>query len=203
MLLCREKNDQIHKTFWELFHHWRPSSQFNDLKKKKKLLLTKNPFSFYYLTQSLRVMGKIMRECWYANGAARLTALRIKKTLSQLSVEEDVKMWTSGEERSLNTHSHRKQTLKTDCKEKPCQFLKPHSKLWQGLPHLFSQNYWEPLIPGPNNPRPVPPLPPRSSSSYFMGHIITALPLLRSSHATSVWFPSPMAGLVCTVMGFF
>lgn len=60
--------------------------------KKNKLLLTKNPFSFYYLTQSLRVMGKIMRECWYANGAARLTALRIKKTLSQLSVEEDVKM---------------------------------------------------------------------------------------------------------------
>lgn len=42
--------------------------------------------------QALRVMGKIMRECWYANGAARLTALRIKKTLSQLSVEEDVKM---------------------------------------------------------------------------------------------------------------
>lgn len=42
--------------------------------------------------QSLRVMGKIMRECWYANGAARLTALRIKKTLSQLSIEEDVKM---------------------------------------------------------------------------------------------------------------
>lgn len=38
-------------------------------------------------------MGKIMRECWYANGAARLTALRIKKTLSQLSVQEDVKMW--------------------------------------------------------------------------------------------------------------
>lgn len=42
--------------------------------------------------KALRVMGKIMRECWYANGAARLTALRIKKTLSQLSVQEDVKM---------------------------------------------------------------------------------------------------------------
>ncbi|CAB1336728.1 unnamed protein product [Coregonus sp. 'balchen'] len=42
--------------------------------------------------ESLRVMGKIMRECWYSNGAARLTALRIKKTLSQLSVEEDIKM---------------------------------------------------------------------------------------------------------------
>lgn len=47
---------------------------------------------FSLSVQSLRVMGKIMRECWYANGAARLTALRIKKTLSQLSVEEDVKM---------------------------------------------------------------------------------------------------------------
>ncbi|XP_051997427.1 activin receptor type-1B-like isoform X2 [Xyrauchen texanus] len=42
--------------------------------------------------EALRVMGKIMRECWYANGAARLTALRIKKTLSQLSVDEDVKI---------------------------------------------------------------------------------------------------------------
>ncbi|XP_028262182.1 activin receptor type-1B-like [Parambassis ranga] len=42
--------------------------------------------------EALRVMGKIMRECWYPNGAARLTALRIKKTLSQLSVQEDIKM---------------------------------------------------------------------------------------------------------------
>ncbi|XP_061746221.1 activin receptor type-1B-like [Nerophis ophidion] len=42
--------------------------------------------------ETLRVMGKIMRECWYANGAARLTALRIKKSLSQLSVKEDIKV---------------------------------------------------------------------------------------------------------------
>ncbi|XP_008294317.1 activin receptor type-1B-like [Stegastes partitus] len=42
--------------------------------------------------EALRVMGKIMRECWYANGAARLTALRIKKTLSQLSIDEDIKI---------------------------------------------------------------------------------------------------------------
>uniref|UniRef100_A0A8C2EBS2 TGF-beta receptor type-1 n=1 Tax=Cyprinus carpio TaxID=7962 RepID=A0A8C2EBS2_CYPCA len=41
---------------------------------------------------ALRVMAKIMRECWYANGAARLTALRIKKTLSQLSQQEGIKM---------------------------------------------------------------------------------------------------------------
>ncbi|OXB55426.1 hypothetical protein ASZ78_014554 [Callipepla squamata] len=41
--------------------------------------------------RALRVMGRIMRECWYANGAARLTALRIKKTISQLCVQEDSK----------------------------------------------------------------------------------------------------------------
>eukprot|EP00066_Takifugu_rubripes_P026196 XP_011615462.1 PREDICTED: TGF-beta receptor type-1-like [Takifugu rubripes] len=42
--------------------------------------------------EALRVMAKIMRECWYANSAARLTALRIKKTLSQLSQQEGIKM---------------------------------------------------------------------------------------------------------------
>ncbi|XP_061464729.1 activin receptor type-1C isoform X3 [Rhineura floridana] len=41
--------------------------------------------------EALRVMGRIMRECWYANGAARLTALRIKKTISQLCVQQDSK----------------------------------------------------------------------------------------------------------------
>ncbi|KAJ6660815.1 hypothetical protein lerEdw1_017441 [Lerista edwardsae] len=41
--------------------------------------------------EALRVMGRIMRECWYPNGAARLTALRIKKTISQLCVQEDSK----------------------------------------------------------------------------------------------------------------
>uniref|UniRef100_A0A672UH94 Activin receptor type-1C n=1 Tax=Strigops habroptila TaxID=2489341 RepID=A0A672UH94_STRHB len=41
--------------------------------------------------EALRVMGRIMRECWYANSAARLTALRIKKTISQLCMQEDSK----------------------------------------------------------------------------------------------------------------
>ncbi|XP_067995295.1 activin receptor type-1C isoform X2 [Melanerpes formicivorus] len=41
--------------------------------------------------EALRVMGRIMRECWHANGAARLTALRVKKTISQLCVPEDSK----------------------------------------------------------------------------------------------------------------
>ncbi|TNN84517.1 TGF-beta receptor type-1 [Liparis tanakae] len=41
--------------------------------------------------ETLRVMGKLMRECWHANPAARLTALRVKKTVSQLSFIKDVK----------------------------------------------------------------------------------------------------------------
>uniref|UniRef100_A0A671YVY5 receptor protein serine/threonine kinase n=1 Tax=Sparus aurata TaxID=8175 RepID=A0A671YVY5_SPAAU len=41
--------------------------------------------------EALRVMGKLMRECWYANPSARLTALRVKKTVSQLSAIKDVK----------------------------------------------------------------------------------------------------------------
>ncbi|XP_036425982.1 activin receptor type-1C [Colossoma macropomum] len=41
--------------------------------------------------EALRVMGKIMRECWYANSAARLTALRVKKTISQVTVVKDGK----------------------------------------------------------------------------------------------------------------
>ncbi len=42
--------------------------------------------------QALRVMAKLMKECWYHNGAARLTALRIKKTLAQLAGQEDLKI---------------------------------------------------------------------------------------------------------------
>ncbi|KFM78579.1 TGF-beta receptor type-1, partial [Stegodyphus mimosarum] len=29
--------------------------------------------------EALRVISKVMKECWYHNSAARLTALRIKK----------------------------------------------------------------------------------------------------------------------------
>lgn len=43
------------------------------------------------LCKALRVMGKLMRECWYANPSARLTALRVKKTVSQLCAIKDIK----------------------------------------------------------------------------------------------------------------
>ncbi|XP_027512112.1 activin receptor type-1C isoform X1 [Corapipo altera] len=41
--------------------------------------------------EALRVMGRVMRECWHGSGAARLTALRVKKTVSQLCLQEDSK----------------------------------------------------------------------------------------------------------------
>ncbi|MGH0178507.1 UNVERIFIED_CONTAM: hypothetical protein FKN15_077916 [Acipenser sinensis] len=59
---------------------------------KLALFLNLTPLLPLLVRQALKVMGKIMRECWYSNGAARLTALRIKKTLSHLSVLEDVKI---------------------------------------------------------------------------------------------------------------
>ncbi|KAI7688316.1 TGF-beta receptor type-1 [Sarcoptes scabiei] len=42
--------------------------------------------------EPLRIMSKIMKECWYQNAAARLTALRIKKTIANLEAQEDLKM---------------------------------------------------------------------------------------------------------------
>lgn len=50
-----------------------------------------NERCFLTTRQALRVMGKLMRECWYANPSARLTALRVKKTVSQLSVTKEMK----------------------------------------------------------------------------------------------------------------
>ncbi|XP_076304565.1 TGF-beta receptor type-1-like isoform X1 [Tachypleus tridentatus] len=41
--------------------------------------------------EALRVVSRIMKECWYQNPAARLTALRIKKTIANLGAHEDLK----------------------------------------------------------------------------------------------------------------
>nr|XP_022917359.1 TGF-beta receptor type-1 isoform X1 [Onthophagus taurus] len=41
---------------------------------------------------ALHVMSKLMKECWYHNATARLTALRIKKTLSNYRALEEIKM---------------------------------------------------------------------------------------------------------------
>ncbi|XP_026675578.1 TGF-beta receptor type-1 isoform X5 [Ceratina calcarata] len=41
--------------------------------------------------EALQVMSKVMKECWYHNAAARLTALRIKKSLANYGAIEDLK----------------------------------------------------------------------------------------------------------------
>ncbi|XP_076227488.1 TGF-beta receptor type-1 babo isoform X4 [Nomia melanderi] len=41
--------------------------------------------------EALQVMSKVMKECWYHNAAARLTALRIKKSLGNYGATEDLK----------------------------------------------------------------------------------------------------------------
>ncbi|XP_044732406.1 TGF-beta receptor type-1 isoform X2 [Chrysoperla carnea] len=42
--------------------------------------------------EALHAMSKVMKECWYHNAAARLTALRIKKTLANLGAAEELKL---------------------------------------------------------------------------------------------------------------
>lgn len=36
----------------------------------------------WHVSDELSAIAKVMRECWYHNPAARLTALRIKKSLA-------------------------------------------------------------------------------------------------------------------------
>ncbi|CAK1554587.1 unnamed protein product [Leptosia nina] len=40
----------------------------------------------------LSAISKVMKECWYQNPAARLTALRIKKTLANISTADQIKL---------------------------------------------------------------------------------------------------------------
>ncbi|KAH8277733.1 hypothetical protein KR018_004422 [Drosophila ironensis] len=44
----------------------------------------------WHASDVLHNMAKVMKECWYPNPVARLTALRIKKTLASISVEDKV-----------------------------------------------------------------------------------------------------------------
>lgn len=41
-------------------------------------------FPFIFLCQTLSALVKLMKECWYQNPSARLTALRIKKTIDKI-----------------------------------------------------------------------------------------------------------------------
>ncbi|XP_030387532.1 TGF-beta receptor type-1 isoform X2 [Scaptodrosophila lebanonensis] len=45
----------------------------------------------WHASDVLHNMAKVMKECWYPNPVARLTALRIKKTLASINAEDKVK----------------------------------------------------------------------------------------------------------------
>lgn len=123
--------------------------------------------------QALRVMGKIMRECWYANGAARLTALRIKKTLSQLSVDEDMKIWAqtlpsaSERERERERNTPRKDVVYRHATTlnypASLKSISVHSVV-TGPTSPHRQNYWTyaSVSPSENTDTHHPLLPPNS-----------------------------------------
>lgn len=44
----------------------------------------------WHASDVLHGVAKVMKECWYQHPAARLTALRIKKTLANISAEDTI-----------------------------------------------------------------------------------------------------------------
>ncbi|KAK9499858.1 hypothetical protein O3M35_002813 [Rhynocoris fuscipes] len=46
----------------------------------------------WHSSPALQAMSRVMKECWYHNATARLTALRIKKTLANLAATEILRM---------------------------------------------------------------------------------------------------------------
>lgn len=45
----------------------------------------------WHASEIMHSTAKVMKECWYPNPVARLTALRIKKTLANITVEDKIK----------------------------------------------------------------------------------------------------------------
>lgn len=66
----------------------------------------------FFIFQTLTSIVKLMKECWYQNPSARLTALRIKKTLTKIGNSLDkVKMdiWTASLWKTLKAFNHAQQ----------------------------------------------------------------------------------------------
>ena len=58
-------------------------------------LITDNRFLFICCFQCMLAVSRLMQECWTANPAARLTALRVKKTLAKLLFGSEYDMSSS------------------------------------------------------------------------------------------------------------
>lgn len=66
--------------YWDILHP--PGSSFLSLLTHA---FASSPLPLSPVSQVLSGLAQMMRECWYPNPSARLTALRIKKTLQKLS----------------------------------------------------------------------------------------------------------------------
>ncbi|GFV22620.1 hypothetical protein TNCV_2078111 [Trichonephila clavipes] len=84
----------IHEEYQLPYHDMVPSDPSIDEMKKVVCFDKQRPPipNRWQSCESLRVISKVMKECWYHNSAARLTALRIKKTLANLGAQEDLKI---------------------------------------------------------------------------------------------------------------
>ena len=51
------------------------------------MVVLKSPGLFWLCLQYLKMMARLMRECWSQNPGARLTALRVKKTLGGMNLQ--------------------------------------------------------------------------------------------------------------------
>lgn len=51
------------------------------------MVVLKSPRLFWLCLQYLKMMARLMRECWSQNPGARLTALRVKKTLGGMNLQ--------------------------------------------------------------------------------------------------------------------
>ncbi|XP_064118913.1 bone morphogenetic protein receptor type-1B-like [Macrobrachium nipponense] len=75
------------------YEHVPPDPSFDDMHEVvcAKGIRPEIPLRWNY-NEILKAMGKVVQECWHANPAARLTALRVKKTLYKLPVPESTKI---------------------------------------------------------------------------------------------------------------
>ncbi|XP_052235550.1 TGF-beta receptor type-1-like isoform X2 [Dreissena polymorpha] len=86
----------IYEDYQQPYYNMVPADPYLDEMKKIVCTEKRRPDipNRWHTHESLRVMARVMKECWYHNAGARLTALRIKKTLDSLSSQGDVKVST-------------------------------------------------------------------------------------------------------------
>lgn len=74
---------------------------------------------FLFSSQTLSALVKLMKECWYQNPSARLTALRIKKTLDKIhsSLEKGKDSWEEVQRQLRDVGDRLKERARRSLKE--------------------------------------------------------------------------------------